>query len=63
MQLEEEEEIENEKKAKEETTDSNVATEEELKALVCYDVNYLYILFVSKKCIYTKWITCCTAET
>ena len=54
MQLEEEEEMENEKKAKEETTDSNVATEEELKALVCYDVNYLYVLFVFKKCIYTK---------
>ena len=47
MQLEEEEEMENEKKAKEETTDSNVATEEELKALVCYDVNYLYICSIN----------------
>ena len=35
MQLEENEEAENEKKAKEDTSDLNAATEEELKALVC----------------------------
>ena len=34
MQLEEDEEMENEKKAKEETSDLNVATQEELNALV-----------------------------
>jgi len=35
MQLEENEGAENEKKAKEDTSDLNTATEEELKALVC----------------------------
>ena len=41
MQLEEDEEMENEKKAKEDTSDFNAATEEELHALVpvCYEVN------------------------
>jgi len=35
MQLEENEEVENKKKAKKDTSDLSTATEEELKALVC----------------------------
>ena len=39
MQLEEDEELENEMKAKEDpTSDLNTATEEELSALVCLNV-------------------------